>query len=78
MKNDATVPQKMPVDRNGEIILDKVIQDLKGRSVKGEKKYGMKLRTGNGRNALLDAYQEALDLTMYLAQAIMEQDKGDL
>lgn len=27
----------------------------------------------NGRDALVDAYQEALDLTMYLRQAIEER-----
>ena len=28
----------------------------------------------NGRDALLDAYEEAIDLCMYLKQAIVERD----
>jgi hypothetical protein len=31
------------------------------------------LQAHNGRNALIDAYQEALDLVVYLRQAIEEQ-----
>jgi hypothetical protein len=30
--------------------------------------------TFNGRDALLEAYQESLDLTVYLKQALMERD----
>lgn len=41
----------------------------------GKDKYGTFLRTGNGRNALVDAYQEALDLCMYLKQLLMEQEE---
>jgi len=37
-------------------------------------KYGTYLQTHNGRDALWDAYQEAMDLCMYLRQAILERD----
>jgi hypothetical protein len=30
----------------------------------------------NGRDALLDAYEEALDLACYLKQAILERDEN--
>ena len=40
---------------------------------KNKKKYGIMLQTDNGREALWDAYQEALDLAMYLRQAILEK-----
>jgi hypothetical protein len=30
--------------------------------------------TNNGRDSLMDAYQEALDLVMYLRQAIEERN----
>ena len=40
----------------------------------GLERYGTKLQTFNGRDALWDAYQEALDLVMYLRQAIMERE----
>ena len=39
----------------------------------GEAEYGERLKPHNGRDALLDAYQEALDLAMYLRQAIAER-----
>jgi hypothetical protein len=32
------------------------------------------LQPHNGRDCLMDAYQEALDLAMYLRQAIFERD----
>jgi hypothetical protein len=60
---------------DGKIVVDAVMRDLEQRSVDGEKKYGTKLKTFNGRNPLIDAYQEALDLVMYLKQAIMEQER---
>jgi len=40
-----------------------------------ERKYGTVLKTHNGRNALMDAYQEALNLCMYLKQALLEQEE---
>lgn len=38
----------------------------------GVRKYGTRLRAHNGRRALVDAYQEALDLAVYLRQCIEE------
>lgn len=40
----------------------------------GLEKYGTKLEAFNGRDALMDAYQEAIDMVMYLRQAILERD----
>lgn len=54
-------------------ILGMVLADLTNRALEGKEKYGEPLKAGNGRNALWDAYQEALDLAMYLRQAIEEQ-----
>ncbi len=54
-------------------ILGMVLADLTNRALEGKEKYGEPLKAGNGRNALWDAYQEALDLSMYLRQAIEEQ-----
>ena len=47
--------------------------DIEARALLGVKKYGTRLRPNNGRHALVDAYQEALDLCMYLRQALAEQ-----
>src|SRR5690606_36299771 len=51
-----------------------VIADLKERTRRGIRKYGRPLETHNGRDALWDAYEEALDLVQYLRQAILEKD----
>jgi len=55
-------------------VLTLVLADLQARSDAGLVKYGTRLQTENGRDALTDAYQEALDLCMYLRQAIAERD----
>ena len=57
-------------------IWDLVIQDMHGRDVVGMEKYNTRLYPGNGRDALLDAYEEALDLTVYLRQAIYERNRA--
>jgi hypothetical protein len=54
-------------------IAELVLQDIQTRVEMGERKYGTKLQSFNGRDALMDAYQEAIDLCMYLRQAIAER-----
>ena len=49
-----------------------VIADLNARAEAGELKYGTRLQTFNGRNALKDAYLESMDTTLYLRQALAE------
>lgn len=71
-QSDAANPEPMPTG-DGETVLLDVINDLTARSETGREKYGTRLKTHNGRNALIDAYQEALDLCMYLKQCLMEQ-----
>jgi hypothetical protein len=51
-----------------------VIDDLKGRTAEGIRKYGRPLQTFNGRFSLQDAYEEALDQVQYLKQAILEEE----
>lgn len=50
-----------------------VRDDLLRREALGKAKYGTSLQPHNGRDALLDAYEEALDLAVYLKQAILER-----
>lgn len=71
----ATVKQSAPKGR-GNPILGMVLADLTNRALEGKEKYGEPLLANNGRNALWDAYQEALDLAMYLRQAIEEQERS--
>jgi len=54
-------------------VTELVIADIRARSDAGLKKYGTRLQTHNGRDALMDAYQEALDLVAYLRQVIEER-----
>jgi hypothetical protein len=65
--------QPAPLPSNGPPIVDLVVADLEERKQVGIERYGMPLRANNGRDALVDAYQEALDLCMYLRQAIAER-----
>lgn len=42
-----------------------VIVDMRERHEIGIKRYGVPLTSGNGRNAMIDAYQELLDFVVY-------------
>lgn len=46
--------------------------DLADRKQVGLDRYGTLLQADNGRNPLIDAYQESLDLIVYLRQALTE------
>lgn len=58
-------------------VWDLVIQDMQERNQVGIQRYGTPLQPFNGRDALVDAYQEALDLAVYLRQAIVERTALD-
>lgn len=51
-----------------------VHDDLEARNRVGRREYGGPLLTRDGRDALWDAYEEALDLVVYLRKAIWERD----
>lgn len=55
-------------------VTDLVLADFQARDAFGAKKYGTRLQPHNGRDAMLDAYQEVLDLACYLRQLIYERD----
>jgi hypothetical protein len=59
---------------DGRIVFVEMIHDLSRRAEVSKERYGTYLRTHNGRRALVDAYQEALDLCMYLKQLLMEAE----
>jgi hypothetical protein len=56
-------------------IWDLVIADMRARDRQGFDQYGLRLSPFNGRDALWDAYEEALDLAAYLRQAIFEKEE---
>lgn len=67
---------RQPAPRGtGRAITPLVIADLEERREFGTAKYGEELTAFNGRDPLVDAYQEAIDLTVYLRQTIEERDK---
>lgn len=51
-----------------------VIAEMKERDQLGRERYGTPLQAFNGRDALRDAMEEALDLVAYLRMAIYERD----
>lgn len=59
-----------------EVVLFHVINDLKRRAEKGKAQYGTYLETHNGRDGLLDLYEELLDAAMYTKQLMMERNSG--
>ncbi len=69
----ATAKQFTPVPNNLPPVKDMVIADLQARAEVGLVSYGVYLQPHNGRDPLIDAYQEALDLAMYLRQTLYEK-----
>ena len=64
-----------PSTPNNEVyVWDLVKEDMKERDEMGLKKHKTRLQPFNGRDCLVDAYQEALDMIVYLRQAIYERD----
>lgn len=68
----AATEQQRPTINAGPCIQDLVVTDIQARKAVGLERYGTILQPNNGRDALLDAYQEALDLAVYLKQALVE------
>lgn len=51
---------------------DVLISDLQSRAEFGKNKYGDYLRINDGRNSIIDFYQEILDAIVYCWKAILE------
>lgn len=73
-RHASDIPERHPIQNEGRPVWEIVIEDMKARDNAGRLKYGTPLQAGNGRNALWDAYQEALDLAVYLRQEILEKE----
>lgn len=73
-RGEAVQKEPKPVG-NGDIVWIEVVKDLKVRAAFGFKKYGTELKTNNGRNALVDAYQEQIDGLLYTKQLILEREE---
>jgi len=53
-----------------------VKNDIEQRIQKGVETYGERLKTNNGRIALQDAYEEILDLALYIKQELKERESS--
>lgn len=61
-------------------IWQRMILDSQARDEFGRQKYKKRLRCGDGRDSLVDGYQEILDLAVYLRKEIenrLERGSGD-
>jgi hypothetical protein len=74
VSNKVAEHQVDPIKNDKPCVQDMVIADIEARKGVGIERYGTVLQPFNGRDALLDAYQEALDLCQYLRQMIYEQE----
>lgn len=65
--------QQLPIVQNEQsFIQDMVINDIRDRKELGISRYGTALQANNGRDMAKDAYEEAMDLTIYL-KGLMEE-----
>jgi hypothetical protein len=69
--------QQQPVPNAAMPTWELVMRDMENRNKACIEKYGTPLQPHNGRNSLQDAYEEALDLAVYLKNAIIELEKGN-
>jgi hypothetical protein len=74
IRNKAAEHQKNPEKNKLPIVQDMVVADIIARKAVGKERYGTYLQPFNGRNTLMDAYQEALDLAIYLRSMLYEQE----
>ena len=74
MSHADTNSQPAPKTNDKPAVWSMVMRDMVDRDIFGAEKYRTRLQPGNGRDFLVDAYQEALDLVVYLRGAIYERD----
>lgn len=79
VSNPATAVQPRSIPNANPAVWDLVLADIAERDKMGEAKYGTRLQVGNGRDHLVDLYQELLDAVVYVRQEIerrrMEQGR---
>ena len=73
MSDNLNQEQAPPTQGTGPDCWELVLADMAERRQVGIAKYGTALQPDNGRDALVDAYQEALDLCVYLRAAIEQR-----
>lgn len=73
MTDRKKIVDQPPPTGDGQPVWDLVIDDMRERDNLGRSRYNTPLRAWNGRDALVDAYQEVLDLAVYMRQEIEER-----
>lgn len=76
--NERLVQEQAPPQQTQGDIWLLVLQDMEARRQMGITKYGMPVQVNSGRDRLVDAYQEALDLCVYLRAEIEERVQSKL
>lgn len=67
--------QPKPTPNEQPAVWPLVMVDMATRDKVGRERYGVPLQPFNGRDTLRDAYEEALDLAVYLRSIIYERDR---
>lgn len=82
-KSDAPATWDLVVKDLAEMVDDDavvgtILEEMKERDTIGAKKYGVRHQAFNGRDHLVDAYQEILDCALYLRADMVETLSADL
>jgi len=64
-----------PIQNFSVPVYVKLITLIAERAEMGRQKHGTHLQANNGRNAMMDALQESIDLNQYLMQKLMETEE---
>lgn len=73
VKGIESQPDSIP--NQSKPIVDSVIEELLKRKQLGIERYGVALQSGNGRDALRDAFEEQIDNLLYLKQYMIEKNE---
>lgn len=65
--------QRLPIPNGRPLSHEQMIEDITERLATGIRRYGVGLQAMNGRDTFRDAYEEALDLGVYLRTLIEER-----
>jgi len=65
--------QPNPVTNDMPAVQKLVIKDLEERLKMGIEKYGKPLQPNNGRDPMIDLYQELMDAVIYIRQILYEK-----
>lgn len=72
---EKSLSQPSPTPNNQPETWGLVIDDMVKRNEFGKNKYKTALQAFNGRNAAVDAYEEVLDLSVYMKNMIIERQQ---